>query len=705
MKLRGRIFSDDERKARRKLEEDKKFVMENPRSVAVENLSEGRVREIEQIIKKDRIAMMEFKKFFKNKQASEPPSPPEPNIGKLEVRAPAIYEGYRRENGVLYITSEKEYPWGILHDDYLLTIRDNKGINWPSASHYIYASVLCYPLYALQVRTTTEIEAMKYTASKLYMTCLEKIQYDSLMMGYKKAIEANMGMQDAIINNMRGEYVWAYLNNHAILGIGADGAGYNLLGRIITAVSMQYVPILSKPSMVMEFDDSHPWSMYAELPTAFQVDGSSFKRVVEYVYYSYFKLFLGNTYQAYAQIQSTPMDQLESVFADLQSKYFEKKITKATAKILQWKFQQHVNALRVLKTAPVVNTVSVGFINAYVDPITNRFLNSIQSKLRDDPYPVISPYKLVNITQQFFSPPIQTWVLENRLPDAIRTINLVLDYLRIKRKTRPVKVVVEVLEIVEDKVPDVEWNDVLEDEPIAENEVEIFGVDDEEEIEDGVEAGDIFDDGDPEPTANVDGSVDWIIASIMENFYHRCGTVPNILFDGYPQIFFDRVIELMAPFEIDCHSIYYLWCYIGTLIYYANSIRGEFTIEEVVSNAMDQTPQSFEMDDMVTTVVNLLYHIEICVNATMGSFSIGESEFKLVQKLLGFRKPLKVKPIKEDEIDDRVVELTLRLEDVLGLYDKTLLEATVRIYFLAKYLFKRQRVFGQNIMSKINFYS
>ena len=707
---RGRIFSDAERETIRKLDKDKDFVKANPRGVAIEKLTESRVEEVERAIRKDMMADQNLKNFFKNKQASSPPQRPETNIGELQVHKPvALFEGYLKENGIVTIRSANEYPWGIIHDDYRITIRDNKGNSWPSASHYIYASVMCYPLYAIQVRTTTEIEAMKYTASILYTNCLEKIQYDGFVLGYKKAIEANIGMQDAIINNMRGEYVWAYLNNHAILGIGVDGAGSNLLGRIITAVSMKYTPISTKPTMVMEFDDYHPWSPYTELQTSFQVDGNYFKRVIEYVYYSYFKLFLlGDIYKAYTLIQENPVDQLELIFMDLQSNYLEKKIIKATVKVLQWKFQQHVHAIRVLKTAPNVNTVSaVGFISNYVNPITNKFLRLIQSKLRNDS--LIPPYKLVNINQYFFSPFIQKWVFENRLPDAIRTIDLLMKYLRIARKRRPNRGnITEVVEKpVEFELPDVDWNDLLDDgprddEPIAEDEVEIFGGDDDDDGEgDDV---DMFDDRDEGPSAQVDGSVDWIIASIMENLYYRCGIfIPNIMFDGYPEIFFDQLTLLTT--ELDNHSIYYLWSYISTLIYHTNNIKGEFTVEEVLSSAMDKTPRSFDLEKMVIVIVNLLYHVESCVNTTLGTFSIGEKEYKLIQSLLGIPKPLKVKMIKESEIDENVVGLRLRLNDVFGLQnEETLNKISLEIYFLAKYMFKNQNKFERSVMSKINFY-
>jgi hypothetical protein len=151
--------------------------------------------------------------------------------------------------------------------------------------------------------------------------------------------------------------------------------------------------------------------------------------------------------------------------------------------------------------------------------------------------------------------------------------------------------------------------------------------------------------------------------------------------------------------------IYYLWSYICTLIYNANIVRGEFTLDQLIVNAMDQTPTVFELEDMVTVIVNLLYHIEKCVNAAMGSFYIGETEYKLVQKLLGI-KPIVVKPIKESEIDNNVIELRLRLDDVFGLQNaESLHKISLEIYYLAIFMFKNQGGFKKNTKSKINFYS
>lgn len=327
-----------------------------------------------------------------------------------------------KPNGALVITNEAiVYPWYPLHNDAPALVRI-AGIDWPTASHFIYASILGTGLDRVALRNISNVHKMKDNARKFYDTHLNDIQRNALEKAYIVAFRNPVFLKQVSALRWKAKEL-VYDSPNTLMGRRGN-IGENLVGKLLSRVQVTGVRALQRKVVVIEEDSAV--GPYAIHPDGLNIDGFIFETIAQYIYFCYYLFFVRNDSVAY--MYTTSSHNLEETFLTLQSSYFETKIWNATREALTSKF---LNMSRVLLSAAPPNVEMVDthpFLGPYISFASTIKLQNLKSS---QSFPFAVTVRRTACTRFEEDAWTQSWVVQRRLPLMLETIELFANYLKV----------------------------------------------------------------------------------------------------------------------------------------------------------------------------------------------------------------------------------------------------------------------------------
>lgn len=130
---------------------------------------------------------------------------------------------------MIKIFNPNEIPYGRLSNNYYFPIFF-KGERWNTVSHYIYSELLCSPQYRTLVKNQRNPKDVYRLYQQLSKECEHNTIRDAIVEFVEERIKIYPDFEKALLETGNTPIVYNSTNN--FLGVGIDGKGLNILGRI-----------------------------------------------------------------------------------------------------------------------------------------------------------------------------------------------------------------------------------------------------------------------------------------------------------------------------------------------------------------------------------------------------------------------------------------------------------------------------------------
>jgi len=314
------------------------------------------------------------------------------------------------ESDVLVITSARQYPWGMLHNDYAIYIRDESNTNyiWPSVSHAVYASILSSGIQKTQIMNTLDTEYMKQFAAKCYTDYLLELQGSAIHTAYRYIFDTN--------EKFRQELAAA-----GIIKYEGDTMAKSLVANMLMSIKNYYYPD-NKNTNIQVIDDNSIFGMHYEHNIT--MEGYRFRDVIQYVYYVYYLYFTKDISASHNYLSTVKdINDFELIYTDLQNKFLNTNIRRAFSSAIKSKLMDQ-NISMLLKDIPPFRIEDTfPFVNMYITPISTEIIMNIKGNMREVP----SFGLIIDMRQEMMK--FKDWIFKTRLPNILYTIRIVFNYL------------------------------------------------------------------------------------------------------------------------------------------------------------------------------------------------------------------------------------------------------------------------------------
>lgn len=289
-------------------------------------------------------------------------------------------------NDILIIENKDQFPWGLLHNDYLYE-------NSTSITNLIYESIL-----EEEIKSTENV-------SQLYSKKLEKIQYNAIIKFYETLL-LNPDFKN-------------YFQTLGILKAEDNSILAQMNIQVLSLLQQHYFPNpVNTEVELIEPTDQVGYLFKHNII----IDNQMFEDLVQYIYFSYFLYFLKDQSWAYSEIIKNKTS-LEYAFAGIQKYFFEQIIRKECVKYMNIKFSNQ-NLQNILFYSPNIYIQMRGFLEEYINPISNDVLLEIKKSIIPS-----ESIEIVNVREMLGDSTIKDWVINTRLQDLLYNLHLIFTYL------------------------------------------------------------------------------------------------------------------------------------------------------------------------------------------------------------------------------------------------------------------------------------
>ena len=143
---------------------------------------------------------------------------------------------------MIKIFNPKEYPFGPLSNNYTHFMSIH-GEEWRTVTHFIFTNMISTPTSKNIIKNTENVKDVRETFLELYSKNIESDTYTALEQAlYAKFKDPQLA--DALIETGNARLI--YESNNALLGIGENGNGHNLLGKELEQLRQRLIIQLQK---------------------------------------------------------------------------------------------------------------------------------------------------------------------------------------------------------------------------------------------------------------------------------------------------------------------------------------------------------------------------------------------------------------------------------------------------------------------------
>lgn len=311
---------------------------------------------------------------------------------------------------ILEINTADDYPWGILHNDSnkasVRQIINGAAYTWETVTHALYASVLDNDILKTQIANIDDVEQVKLYSQKCYYESLYKVRDEALYTAYNTLFAQSDQFRQilTVSGNLK------YDGENTELGEACQD--------VLEVLQLEHFNGKANNNQDI-FTDTDELSPF--YPHNIYIRQRKFGRVVDYVYFSYYKYFTKTENEFPPNLS---IIELTNTFRIFQDSYLSKIISSTCSEVILYKFTYNREAMRTLISAPNINVVDTGFLMHYINPQTSSILINLKTSnpLR------LEPFRILDCTALISEPYIKEWIIAHRLSDLLTNIFYIQEY-------------------------------------------------------------------------------------------------------------------------------------------------------------------------------------------------------------------------------------------------------------------------------------
>lgn len=341
-------------------------------------------------------------------------------------------------------------PWGFLINDYPSEISVSETESYRNVSQCIFSVIFeeLDELTSIQVRNLPfnvkqPLESMQYL--RQYAQASWTKFYINKMMGYVEEALKNLLAQksepfysvymeatydDSVIPIFvfRHSNIWGVSDESQIAS-----RDFNLYGKILNRVIYERRRRAPSDTEICYIENGSPFDLFLGTNQEFTDSiGQGFSSIQHYIYFKFLQLFSRNTLESYAIVHANRNrpDDLEAILMIRIKSYFQQIIKRILPKILSIKFMNHKSLLianmRVVRYFLDESVINPFFPIDSLLAIESNNLFSTMATAYELSLPV--PRVSANLEKSEFE-----WIVFQRLPDILLTINTLFSYSGVPR--------------------------------------------------------------------------------------------------------------------------------------------------------------------------------------------------------------------------------------------------------------------------------